>query len=418
MASINIGDNTIVLGDSTKKNYGTSIAIDNADNDLNKYIAYMDGPKLEVTYYSFYLGANTETTLLDINESENTQQYLKIRGLIIHLLDPLSTSNYSELEATGYMDIPNLVPNHNDLLIFPLLDNSVGMFVVNNVEKETYLNRGVYKITFKLFVFKSTSEDFFVNLESKVIKNFYYNKDFNSTNGSPLLLEDSYKFKKTISKVYISTLRLYLSKFVDKDTGLLYCNSSESFIDVYLEDFLLNTIDYSVLKRLGDIAEGNYDNINTNLNIYDMLKFKEIDYINSIPKYYNKIDTYTIMESVPQLRGLYFKKIKHILEYTDEATYNMGEENTASIIIPNNFRDSTIYHYVLSPDFYAGTFENISALERLILKFINNEVIDDLTDINSVLEDIPNWNNYEQYYYIPIILVLLKYTDMNVYDRI
>lgn len=88
-----------------------------------------------------------------------------------------------------------------------------------------------------------------------------------------------------------------------------------------------------------------------------------------------------------------------------------------STIIPNVFRSMTENEYIFSNSFYTDS-ENVSLLEDCVNDYINKSIVRLDTHLEVILNDISNWSNIEQYYYIPVVLLILKYAEINSYDRI
>jgi hypothetical protein len=64
--------------------------------------------------------------------------------------------------------------------------------------------------------------------------------------------------------------------------------------------------------------------------------------------------------------------------------------------------------YILSSAFYTRDNTNLSLLESLLLDYIDFKIIA-ARDILKVCDDILNWGHVERFYYIPLLLLLIKY---------
>lgn len=63
--------------------------------------------------------------------------------------------------------------------------------------------------------------------------------------------------------------------------------------------------------------------------------------------------------------------------------------------------------YVLSKNFYDGNLEEMTLLEQEVAKYIKGEALnpDILMDL---YKEHVSWNTAEKYYYLPILIMLLK----------
>ena len=63
--------------------------------------------------------------------------------------------------------------------------------------------------------------------------------------------------------------------------------------------------------------------------------------------------------------------------------------------------------YVLSDNFYKGELQNMTLLEQEVTKYIKGEALnpDILMDL---YKEHVSWNTAEKYYYLPILIMLMK----------
>ena len=90
-------------------------------------------------------------------------------------------------------------------------------------------------------------------------------------------------------------------------------------------------------------------------------------------------------------------------------------------IVSVNERDYSVYQdiplinqvipscsYVFSKDFYLNQVEGQSHLELQIHQYLNKSTLQ-MDVIEELVKDVKNWSELEQYYYIPVLLVLIHY---------
>ncbi|MNY01736.1 hypothetical protein D3C86_1342790 [compost metagenome] len=64
-------------------------------------------------------------------------------------------------------------------------------------------------------------------------------------------------------------------------------------------------------------------------------------------------------------------------------------------------------YYVLSEAFWKQEYEGLSKLEQLTLSAMTGEAINK-TALLKLVKTSKNWNNLERFYYVPILLILIK----------
>jgi hypothetical protein len=65
--------------------------------------------------------------------------------------------------------------------------------------------------------------------------------------------------------------------------------------------------------------------------------------------------------------------------------------------------------YVLSTGFWQGTVAGLSTFEYMVRGFLNGEAVDP-TLLAGFCRAAPSWSRYERFYYVPILLIILKTT--------
>ena len=65
--------------------------------------------------------------------------------------------------------------------------------------------------------------------------------------------------------------------------------------------------------------------------------------------------------------------------------------------------------YVMSKDFYQGLTDGMSHLEVLTYQYFRDEYLNQDV-LMELVDDHTNWGVLEQFYYVPILLALLKYS--------
>lgn len=390
---INFDNNTVIDG------YGGGY--------IDNYVKYIDGLNLEVDYYSFVKGVNGENTLLDI--SDVTQQYIQVKQLLLKITSPIPDStNYTGISLDGILDA-NVVPAENDLAVVRLPNGLVGIFKISINDNRSYITRKIYDIKLTFLYFKKDNIDYYNNLISKVKKVYVYDKSFITSNSAPIILESTYRHKIEVRSTYLELLNQYIKLFTYEK--VLSVMTTRRLFDVNLQNVIIPMLegdDYSKLK----VIDSDCNNINVVNSI--LKKSKKLDNLN---RYYEVVDVvYDI--ALAHTISLISGSVDVTIHTTSEEVVLTSNGGTASSIIPNNYRTATSNLYLFSNAFYNGFdgLEELSLLETSISRYMDNEVIP-FEDIMIIVNDISNWSILEQYNYIPFVLILLNYFNLNTYDR-
>lgn len=392
---INLENSTVVDG------YG--------GNSISSYVKYIDGYNLEVDYYSFIASSNTERTMLDPNDQ--SQQYVLIKQLVLKTQTPLSTGNYESLTIEAVLDA-NLVPAMNDIVLLKMLNGIVGMFHVSEISKKTYIERTIYDITLKFLFFKKDSITYYDSLKSKVKKTYIYDKGSIATNSSPVVLESTYRERTNLRNDFSKLLDYYLTTFTHEKV-ISFTYDGNTYHDTNVEKLLFSIVTDRDNDRLLKIKR--VDNFEGTPSILDNLLSSNEFF--STDRYYST-EAVFFDGAIESNILLSTSNINNRVVVSDTPGDTLKINGELSILIPNVFRGDT-NTYIFSPEFYDELeVETLSTLEKCIVSYTNNEVIDVNTTVGVLISDVSNWNVLEQYYYIPLLLMLIQYSEMNSFDRI
>lgn len=391
---INFDNNTVIDG------YGGGY--------IDSYLKYIDGLNLEVDYYSFVKGVNGENTLLDV--SDLTQQYIQVKQLLLKVTTGIPDStNYTGVTIDAILDA-NVVPAENDLAIVRLPNGLVGIFKVSINDNRSYITRKIYDIKLTFLYFKKDNKEYYDNLISKIKKVYVYDKSFITSNSAPILLEETYRHKVEVRNTYTDLLNQYIKLFTYEKVLSVY--TTKRIFDVNIQNIIIPLLEGDEYTKL-KVVESDCSSSNVVTSI--LKKNKKLDNLN---KYYEIIDVaYDI--ALSHTISLISGNVDSTIHITNNNITIPPIGGVASTIIPNNYRTLTSNLYLFSNAFYNGFdgLEELSLLETCLSRYMDNELIP-FEDIMILVNDISNWSLLEQYNYIPFVLVLLNYFNLNTYDRL
>ena len=398
--------------DNKPINMDNSTIIDGyAGNEIERYAKYIDGLRMDVDYYSFVRGSNTENVLLDPND--DSQQYIKIKQLELTLLSPIVVGNYNDVNFDAIIDA-GLVPAENDIIVFRLFNGKLGMFRVTDIIKRNYIARKIYDVKVMFLYFEDSNPDYFNSLFSKIVKNYVYDKNYISTNSAPIILEPTYKKKLNTINNFNSILDSYLKMFTSERV-LAYKDDEMVMFDSSIQKLVLTLIDEQRYKML-KIVESDYED---DTIVDDILG--KTGTIAPRNDYYELVD---VKFDIGLDRAISLSSAlvtKSVFMSTTPSTNPFRDLGLAgSTIIPDNFRTSSSNLYLFSTMFYNDEhngIDELSVLESMILKYLDNEVLDS-SILTRVIENMNEWTKIEIFYYTPFLLLLLKHSTLNTYDRI
>ena len=404
----------ILENDSRIDNFDNNIVIDKyAENDIYKYINYIDGKTLELDYYSFVKGPAGENTLIDTKD--DTQQYVRIKNLQVTAISPITTAAYSDVSFDANI-MANLVPAANDIIVLRLIDGRVGMFKVSDITKRTYIAKKNYDFRAVFLYYSDLNKPYFDSLESKVVKNYIYDKSHIATNSAPIILESRYKDRVELNVAFRGLLDSYLSEYVT-DKVISYRDKENIVFDTNIQSVVfsvLSDIQYAELKKV----ESNFDSRSIVTDLLD-----KSDTVKKFNKKYYSIDKVSYDIALDHTISLLSSRVTHSISTTSVVGPSPYKDLTLPVIktIPDNYRLSNNNLYLFSSGFYdldlIGVMNELSLLESLLLMYINNESID-YKELYTLIDDIDNWTSVEVFYYTPFLLLLINYSMLNSYSRI
>ena len=396
-------------------NFNNNTVIDgHADNDISRYIKYIDGKILELDYYSFIKGGNGENSLIDIANEE--QGYEKVTNLQLTLTSPITTGNYNDVSFEATLNA-NIVPAENDLMVLRLIDGRLGMFRVSEIDKRTYIAKKIYDIKGAFLYYSDANQEYFTSLYSKVKKTYIYDKTHMMNNSAPVILESKYKAKTLMMDNFHSLLDSYLDTFIHLKVLSVEYNGLYYF-DFNIQKLVTTLIDEHHLRLLKNI-DSDYD---ARRSIVDLIIDPRMSLNKITNKYYvvSNVRSDIALSSTIALISASITNSSIVTNEVDD-NYFLDITSPVNLNIPNMFRTSVNNQYLFSDTFYENNTlekdENYSKLEYLLDSYLESKSLD-LSMLEELADDIPNWKSIEQYHYTPFVLLLMRYAIINTYSRI
>lgn len=411
--------------------------------------AYVEGAPWTVNFYSAVVSKHNDLRDLDISQPNVLQQYQKIIDYEIRVTSPLSSSYDGTTGITSVNGSGNvystIMPNVADYFVTDTNDNRLAIFKITNVERKTFNDASVFSVDYILVGFiteGSTYETMFTDLEAKTIRTYYFSKERLVDGLQPLVKESEYSDILSLKTSYFEIVNYFFNAFYNNETSTFIIPGQEYKIyDPYLVSFILKIVEtednlnVSKVRELVDdddkyLSQSNFwtcllnrDKIglvycNKKMGLLSKAWFNKNTYIKGLLYSYIDYVVYPIStdSSLNLVTEANSKTVSDTVEVIDTAIRN-------NALVENLVVNATTYDivkkvltddfYVLSQDFYNNT-ANQSVLEICVKDYFNGSVIN-MTMLKSLVEQYVHWSRLEQFYFGPILLVLIKEANKGLY---
>lgn len=427
----------------------SGVVVDTKYTPLSSLLTYTEGSSWTVDYYSQVIDKDNDIRSQDIDQSAIYQQYTEIKGMEIKVSNPLTSyqeQTTSRMTVNGTATVyPFVIPNVGDMFVADVGDGREGVFKITTSERKSLLKESVYVIEYTLLFYADTDKVRRQDLINKAIVSYYYVKDFLLHGQNPLLIKEDYYAYDELTSLFGEITQNYFNWFYSNEyKTLILPGQSAPIYDHFLVTALLNILDTRDADQVKFIRRLNVDDdeylkqpqlwealVNKDKSIYELAN-RTMGLVST--KAFN-ID--------PMLEGIRYTGIKYIV-YPDrpETSLNSGtvavsktiaEERIVKVtsrsidlsrLVPDknlnilgefvvNIKPVLIdNNYVLSDSFYSD-IKDKSLLEILTMDYINNKAINPAM-LLKLVKPYKMWGGLERYYYLPIVIILIKAVIRNV----
>lgn len=426
-----------------------SILVDGKKEPLINLLAYVEGAPWTVNYYSQIATKHNDLKDLDTGQPDIYQQYNKIIGLELRVSSQLTESHDTDsaiTTVTGSAFIyPTLIPNVGDLFVASTGHGREGIFRLLQVERKSFNKEAVFQVDYDLLSFVDSDPDRYTQLNNKALHTYYFNKDRLIQGLNPNVLEPEHNAIQDINYHFSDICRYYFKTFFNQDFSTLILPGQEVKVyDSYIVNYLLKILEttsapeFKFVKALNTERE-RYLNQPTIWNILLERDLADLDYVNPI----HGLISVSAFSRDGTLNSIRYSRINYILypilpdtTNQSEPIIRIREANETGLIgsksdtgmLFNLIEDRYIdqnrsydlikpvladEYYVLSSEFYNHRTE-LSLLEMLVLDYLKYNALDPLK-IMALVNNYRRWGRLEQFYYIPILLTLMKATNNRLY---
>lgn len=418
----------------------------------NSLLTHVEGASWTVDYYNQVIDLDQETSDLQLNQKAVYQQYKLIRHMELKVTGELQQS---QDETTRNMIITGsatlyagCVPNNGDVFLADIGDGRVGVLTVTRTEKKSFLKGTVYGLEYMLRDY--LTPQYRDDLAKKVVKDSTFVRDFIHYGQNPVLSDTEFTQVSGLNSGYKHILLQYIHDFfnIEYQTLTLPDQNNVTY-DPFMVVSLLSTLDNSISNTIMKIRALNTDSSTRykENNFWSCLVALDGDSLNLCFQKAGLVSALTFIDgpmfdgiaysgvqdvvfplektNLEVVNGQYcvndplvpgrllrsqprFNDIRRVLVNTELNGFHMASDEPVGIdALPDIHPVNKDDYYVLSKAFYDQSYEGLSKLEQLTLSAMTGEAINK-TALLKLVKTCKNWNNLERFYYVPILLILIK----------
>lgn len=429
------------------------IAVDTQYIPQSRLMTMIEGKRWVVDYYSQVLNKDNETSAIQISRFAINQQYKLIRNYELKVITPIPVNpqfnaESQEFTVEGESNMyPGLRPNQGDMIVATLMDGRKAVFQISeNPETLSIYMQQTYRIRYTMLNW--LTKELADNLAQKTVQTYHFVASFLDSGTNPVITDDAHAAYQTLKDYQESTPLYYLNKFYNKEYNTLIIPGQGNNIiyDPFITTFtacvwsnqnigpfhgmnFLNVMDNSIRDfktfffPLLTGEESLMDVVITKIPIVNSWSFINNPYLQganflgvpfvvypSDSEYYGPGGAGSVKPIALSLlpSGKTRRNVRHTLKqvFQDETLSGQFNSQDYSVIKPVTIDD----YYILSEDFYAERPENLSLLEMLVTNAINQNQVE-ASALQELFVASRNWNDLEQFYYLPIICALVPYAN-------
>lgn len=392
----------------------------NKDNELSTITHYVAGEKWTVDFFTQIRGVNEEAILPDINVPVSRLKYNRINKLILHLQTPIEQSDPNDIGGEAIINA-GFPPNYGDVFIATLTGGREAIFIIDELEKRTYNNHEAYSAKFKLHAFLDKDGVFYRDMIYKTSKVYYYDKDHLLDYSAPIILAEDYKNKIDLKRYPSILANHYFKHMISKEKNVIAVPTLTSiYVDTLLNDFIYKIINRDEVPAMQNITDINVDLSNTiSYTVWDAILNRDLDMLamseRAIGFKFTPSATIDIGSRHISYLGISFMVdalagvAPATLEYRD---IKINTEQIITVPLADN-----VDNYIFSSAFYEQDIEQCGLLESLLLQYLRGEKVDG-GKLQVLLEEYIHWDTIDQYYLIPILILLVKDTVQFTYSSL
>lgn len=409
---------------ATKEELQTS-TLYNKDNGLDRIMQNIKGNRWTVDYFLQLRDVNDTIGAPDVNTPVSMQKYHRINKLDLIMQSTITQDVIESISGEAIINA-GFTPNKFDVFKATLTGGREVLFMLTEVNKRTYNIHEVYVVNFKIFCIVDNKPDnlrVWNNLQQKVMKVYTYDRNYLLDYSAPVILQSDYKKKVELRLVLPTLIDYYFRNFINYEKNVIALPTTASiYTDLFLNRFLesiINQTDHELTSRLSNLSFeiGPNDKIYT---IWDVILKRDISLLKIVKTNIDfRYSPYGLNEYIN--RKMNYLGINFLAKEVNDGFDISIPYKDISAKRDDDYEEpisgNTKGYYVVSEDFYKQDMVTCGYFEKLLFRYLNNEIIN-ADELDKPLKEYVCWSTKDQFYLIPVLMVLVKYAIAHTFKSI
>lgn len=398
---------------------------------LDHLVVHTEGDGWKVNYYRQLLALGDYKRSLQQGTLPPTQTYEEVRNFILKVMSPLEPDQDEEtkefnVRGSGAIDI-GINPNEGDMFVADIGDGRTGLFAITRTTRNMYNKLATYNIDYVLVA--EYNNEWEKDLTSKISRTFYFEPKMVELYQNPFLSPADHASYVTMEELVYQLTDLFQSRFwspqvhslsvPNKQGKLIYDNYHAKYcrsiglgdtthdISLYQNGLLSPDRPETVWDLLYEMNNYMMSYVHKDFGVIDVVVFGEQPTARSILwSNYN-----STMYPIGKLDGLdvYYEYTgTPLTPYEDEAVpASMDEEDKP---VPYYWPIGTDELYVFSKAFYDKDYAGMSIIEKYTMDMLDSKPVAP-SKVIELANVIKSSSPLDQFYYIPVLLTLMNYSQ-------
>lgn len=383
---------------------------------LEYIVKYPRGMKWEVDYFLQIRDINDEINEPDVNLSPTIQKYNRINKLIMVLQGGINQDVPESIQGEAIINA-GFLPNTGDAFVARIAGGREAIFTITEVQTRAYNLHRAYYVSFKLFTFSDSAPEYMNDLIRKTIREYVYDREHLLDFSAPVIVKQDYKNKLSLKETYEDLQEYYFDKFLNLHKNVIALPTISSiYVDTMLISFLFKIIEISSDPRLSKLNFVPLDDVKERpFTIWDVIIKRNIKLLKRAdPNVSFSYKPYSIDQAAS--RQMNYLGINFFA--SKSSNFNLPTSIThIEAERPDNYEhplDINNRKYVLSNHFYIQDVGNLSTIEKCLLDWLEGKVVT-IDELYKLLDNYMYWDTIDQFYLIPILLVLTRDAIINTF---
>lgn len=407
----------------------------NACNSTDSLLQYVDGSRANVIYFRQLLGENDSVTHHSQATHAVVQQYERIDNLEIIVDGGVNSSQSDDIRTTeinvSVVIRPPIIPNVGDVVLMDIGRGTLGWFNVFNVKRASHRANTVYQVEMELSyeVRDQINDQRLIDLNRKVISKYIYSADHAKNGQNPLLSDNLAEQYMTLRRAVWQLGKFWWETYYSRDyETCLVPNQHMKIYDPYFMKNIYKWFDSTYVKQMIYFRLFTHDEhpILSTQSVWDVIHNRGVVGINSVfnQAYALPTDVFAVQTKLNHIRHSMLDAIMAPIHFTYTNDIWLGQEVHGTLLPTVPDVSVNTYHaykgiqlvnqiqpnksYVFSMDFYHGNIEGQSWLELSLSNYLEDKPLQ-VDVLVKLVEDSKHWGVLERYYYIPTLIILIRY---------